>query len=974
MPPAIALGVGVLVALAPAAVRLWVGRSLARSLDDAAIGERLLAAQKINVFALAFALAYLLFRGSAAAWLVPVSVLAYTAAAYPLRRALYEETWSLAGYMSFTLRLLATVSGFWILLAFMPVVGRAAGRWDLLVSLVLALVLLIWNARYVDILRAVMRARPVENAALRARFERLAAGCEIPTPIFEQVDMRGGVLANAIALASLRRSAVVFTDVLLDRLTADEAVAICAHELAHLEYFTPRRLRRLNAIAYALVALGAVLPAVLRVWEIPSILGWVIWASILLGALMWIARDRQKNETASDLRAVAITGDAEALVRALTKGYAIARMPRRLQPDVEKHATHPSLARRIRDIRESVGAPAATADVSATFNAASGPTSVTFGPDRLHWMEGDSATHSLNYTHLAELRVHAQRAGRPSLVAVESGGRRWEMPLAVADVAPVQAALDLVDGRLARTPAKADVWPRTARAVSGLLVVVTLPLGQFAAMVVALLAAVRPSAPLLAGAGAAGLTAAWLVLRDQGFGGDAFRIASGIVCATLSTGACLAAVAIRGRAQASSGRYIATIAMAAAAALSLLAFEAESIVRLHTWARSIAAASVFPLACAGALAFAQGRRGLLLSIPTALLGLGALAAGSPLVLDALEQDALLMPTRPPAWKTIDRPAFEEFTLPFPAAVLRLSPTGRHLAVGHAIESELGEGSMALHVGESGGRLTPMEADDFVFVDDEHFLAIDSRADGVILRQLRAAAPQRPVWEHHVRNVLDARLTVDRAAVRWQLVGEHAGQIVRVEGAIGGPEDRREVVGPRETALPAVAAAGDATIGVESDYEPGLAQRVGLWQLALLMPGTRMTTRIWRRTPTARVELGASQAETRCSADDLRPGRMACIAFDGTRSRIVALDARSGGASPVAVLSGRLFSYTRVSGGWLTGWHEGAALAIRLDTGEVVRMADGADEVVTSLSPADSVMGAVIYRESASLVRLYAMDD
>src|SRR6185436_16501686 len=83
------------------------------------------------------------------------------------------------------------------------------------------------------------------------------AQCGIPVPRFEYVEMRGGVLANALALPSLRRSAVLFTDTLLSRLTADETVAICAHELAHLEHYDRRRLRRLAVLSYGLIATAA---------------------------------------------------------------------------------------------------------------------------------------------------------------------------------------------------------------------------------------------------------------------------------------------------------------------------------------------------------------------------------------------------------------------------------------------------------------------------------------------------------------------------------------------------------------------------------------------------------------------------------------------------------------------------------------------------------------------------------------------
>jgi Zn-dependent protease with chaperone function len=84
-----------------------------------------------------------------------------------------------------------------------------------------------------------------------------------------------------------------------------------------------------------------------------------IWPIVVLIAVAAMVRDRQKHETASDLRAVALTGNAEALVRGLVKLHAMARVPRRWDADLERHMSHPSLKRRIQDIRAAAGTPPA---------------------------------------------------------------------------------------------------------------------------------------------------------------------------------------------------------------------------------------------------------------------------------------------------------------------------------------------------------------------------------------------------------------------------------------------------------------------------------------------------------------------------------------------------------------------------------------------------------------------------------------
>jgi hypothetical protein len=67
---------------------------------------------------------------------------------------------------------------------------------------------LLWNARHPDVVRGLLGSKPLQDPALADRFTQMAAACQIAVPRFEQVDMRGGVVANAVALASLRGSAL----------------------------------------------------------------------------------------------------------------------------------------------------------------------------------------------------------------------------------------------------------------------------------------------------------------------------------------------------------------------------------------------------------------------------------------------------------------------------------------------------------------------------------------------------------------------------------------------------------------------------------------------------------------------------------------------------------------------------------------------------------------------------------------------
>jgi hypothetical protein len=104
---------------------------------------------------------------------------------------------------------------------------------------------------------------------------------------------------------------------------------------------------------------------------------------LLIATLVVRARHRQKHETDSDLRAVAITGNAEAMIRALTKLHTVARMPRRWDANFERRATHPSLARRIQAIHAAAGMAPTPLGGNTTFIATDGERSVTFHEDPL---------------------------------------------------------------------------------------------------------------------------------------------------------------------------------------------------------------------------------------------------------------------------------------------------------------------------------------------------------------------------------------------------------------------------------------------------------------------------------------------------------------------------------------------------------------------------------------------------------------
>ncbi|MGE5814745.1 MAG: M48 family metalloprotease, partial [Acidobacteriota bacterium] len=557
----------VLIAATPAVMRWLLGRRVVRLANDPAVAERMLTLTRQSAPVIALAIAALLVLAPRSAfWTLPLVILLRLIAGYPIRRALFGETWSLARYLSFFVCLVVAVFGLWTVIAMLPVVVALAGRWEWPVAVLLAAVSIAWNARTADVARWLLRTAPVQDAPTLDRFNTMAQAAAVSAPRFEVVSLRGGVLANALALPSTRVPSVLFTDTLLAELSGAETAAICAHELAHLEYYSTRRVRLMHLVTSAEILSGAAIVPIAHTLGMSALGLSALWYITLFGLGSWRARHRQRNETASDVRAVALCGDPEALVRALTKLYTLGRFPRRLDPQFERQATHPSLARRIRDIRRAAGTQPAALEQSASFAAPGRSTVVTFEPGHVQWSEGEAATHTLSYSHLVEVRIAAAQSGPARLVVVERGGRRWTMPLESVDLARAQAVLDVVDGQIGEAPLP-SVWPRLARLVCAMAALPALLIGQVAAALLALGVAFYQSAPLLAAAGVGAITAAALTLRDSGLQSRMSMLAFALGAAGLG----ILALARAARAEQDDTRKpIALVALAASAVAAVL--------------------------------------------------------------------------------------------------------------------------------------------------------------------------------------------------------------------------------------------------------------------------------------------------------------------------------------------------------------------------------------------------------------------
>jgi Zn-dependent protease with chaperone function len=959
------------IAFVPAVIAYVRGRQMARFIDDPALPERLFAGQQVTSSSLVVSLAALIMlTGRAAIWAIPLTIVAYFAAGLPLRRILYQETWSLAVYLSFVIRFFVAFWSFWLLVGALPALALWGGERAWITALVIGAGLFFLGEWQAEVIRWLIRAEPIGDAATRARFDRLVAASGIATPHFEVVNLKGGCVANAFALASLTRSAVIFSGTLLERFDADEVDAICAHELAHLEHYNPRRLRQRRLISRSLIVVGAVLTPLMQ--QLMPSLVWIAtaaWPVVVVLVIAFLVQDRQKHETASDLRAVALTGHPEALVRALGKLHAIARVPRRWDADLERHMSHPSLKRRIQDIRGAAGTPPAALGDTAAFESMDGAVRVVFRDAGIEWIEGASSFR-LAYERLGELRIVATRTGETSLMAADRTLRRWQMPLRLDDVPRIQAVLDIVDMRVQTSTPDTAIQPMLIRATAFVVLIVSLNAGLFAVAMILGMTLMRPEAPLMAAAGLAAVAGAVLTWRDPG---SAYLITNGLAttfaAVLLVSGALLIVLAYlrrRDEVPPPVWKLVGFLAAAAAAswALPLLGTSGIDAVGVHQAARGWPSSVVLPLALAGAMIWSSRKTLRLVSATGVVASAIAAGAGSQAFLDRFGGDMFLVPATDVAVRTLDRPV-KEFTVPFAIGELHLSPGGRSIA---AVARRY-DNRARIHIGRAGEVLTELDADGALFIDDDRALVWTVDGSRTDLREVVVGAPEAASWRLQVTGVSTPTVSLDPVSRRWRLSSPAGASVVEArEGAIGTEEIstyRWNVPEGHGAAFMPVAISGERALVVEPrpDLSSPITNPLGAFMFVFASsPYWRST--IWSIGPDGASDLGTSRLELECRLL-ARADRGVCRIFDASRTRFFAMDAATGRITAIGSLPGRFYVGEDAIGPWINGWYQSELVAVRLDPADAIRVVGPDDSRPHTLALSERAAAGVWYQMPAT---------
>lgn len=998
MSAALALGL----ALLPGLASWWLGRRLRT--DDPALAERVLQQRRSVLQALAVALALLvLLLPRHAAWAVPLLALATLTAGYPLRRRLHGETWDLVSFLAFNLRLWLALGAPWLLVLFAPALIVAAAERRAAAAGALLLLLGAWAILSRRLTLALLGARPLARPDLDAPLRAVLSKARVVAPQLFQVAPAGSRWANAFALPGTRDAAVAFSRGLLEAFAADEIQAVFAHEVAHLEHYDARRLRRRGTLQAALILGGCLL--------VPALAGrlagdgWLLlWAwplGILFGLLGFVAR-RRAHEADSDRRAVELLGDAEPLVRALTKLHALALVPRRFDGEAERMASHPSLANRIRAIRAAAGPSAGAASAAApppqpVVARAGGDAYVVLAASRIHWLDGVPAgtpetaaalgqaaarSRTLAYAELVELRVEPSRRG-VVLRAVERSGQASSTVLDPGAVSAVQAALDTLEAQLA--PATAAPPERRALAVlaaCGVTLVGIASAGASAILVPGLLAIVLPHpAPLLALGAAALGQGLWTL--GAGLPSPPFATApwapqalAGLGLLALWLGWSTAWKERQGRTRTA----LATAALLLASAalvwtpLGLSALDSSAGLRLHQTARDLPSTWLLPLAAAAALSGARRARVRAAALLPGLAALAAFALGTSAFADRFAHD----PLRPPGAARAVRPRsarlLRSIALGEPAAQLRVSPGGSALALrvirgGAAGEDDDTPAVSAFRIATAGGAWADLNALELRLLDEERGLALvpDADARGLALRLFPLAEPRVTLWQRALPSLAAPRLSVDTAADAWRVVAlDWTGRerrLLRLQGDLAG-------IAASETAWPIPAAqtpyggfvaGGDAALVVATR----VAERLPPWPLLWLgAPYPGFGSSLLLLGSAGAREIARSALFAQCFDPAAAEGDFLCVADDRRDWHAFRIDARRAALSPLASLRGAYRGGVR-DRRRLVAWafEEGALTALDLDSGAAERIAlAGPPRWLLDVALGEGVLG-VLSREA-----------
>lgn len=972
----------------PGVFAWWSGRRLAAHCDDPALAERLLARGQHTRRVMLASCVALAFAAREYYWVAVLGLIgALWLGEYPSRRVLLDERWGPHTYLSWQLRFNVAWCGFWFALLVAPAAIAASGvrRWP--VAGALGATLVLWAFGRTPIFLWLVRARP---RLWRTEWRRIVERSRASRPRLFEVPVPGGRFVNAFAFPSTDPPTVVFTESALQVLSTREQAAIFAREVAHLERDDPRRRRLACAATYGL-ALVASLGAALALDRLPA--GPVIaaWSAAYIAGFAWKASRRKAHETESDLRALELCEDAEALVSGLTKLTLAGRVPRQWSLDLEHGASHPSLARRLHAIRRVAAIPVMPFDDTLVV-ATTRPTAlVVFDRDGVSWVEARDAAErdpdvlrrtarsrwSVPYDELVELRVRAGWWGGASLVARDRSGASRAVQIAPADVAALQRKLDAVEPRLAHESVAAEPPPSVGRlTAAGLAIVAMFVDGLLAlALIAAGIAIVRPSraaAATVAGVGGACLLAlaADLGVRTASPRMLACAVAAGTVCAV---GAWLAR-----RPRTFAARPVDDVPLIGALVIVVGATWGPLVAELSRTTRRVSVA-VHLLGGAPILwaaLFALGAALLTLPHRDVRRAGAALLGAAMLVGPALKLLDTLYVSRPLVVGNIERGTLlrtEQLDLPWRTSALRVSPTGTRVAVMTREAARAPEHFLIF--GREGGR-ADVEARDLVFVDDGNALTLTESANRTTLQHVELGeATASPAWSIALPPLSTPTVSFVKPP-GWAVVGydDDAEEFVGLVGRLGSPGmnryrwhvDDSESVGSEVVEILPDGRGFRAIRGV-----PALARLP--WGGWIYDRRARAQTRVWRLNGEAQELIAIWPTAAECHLVAHPAADVMCVGSRHERTLIWRFALEAGPARPLAVGALARRAGFSPDGRFVALWGDDAVVIVDVDRAAALRRPPPADAgLPLQLVPlADRLVALFRRARSAPVIEVFA---
>jgi Zn-dependent protease with chaperone function len=941
-------------AVLPAVLHWWWTRSLADPATSAVLPERHLAVvQRVSSVSMLCIVAIVLIAGWQAIGILPVQFVALSASTYRVRLAMFGETWPFHRYLSWRARFHAGMFGLWWFVGLGSLIIAQADpqiRWWLTgfaVAIGLA-----WHHWSGYILLWLLHASPLVRPDLDTHFQPVFAAARVPTPLLWRAGVEGGRLANAFAMITLHRRGVLFFDSLLDQLTPEEITAILAHEVAHLEQFHRRRLLGMYVATTVLIVLLMIGSAVATLF-VPALESWMWIVSTVgvFGAMLLRARRMQAHETGADLRAIELCGDPDALIRGLIRIYEINHIPRRWSAIAEERATHPSLARRIRAIRDRMSVSDAPSEpIERLVVTATEPgrcAVIDHHRVAFAWFEGelgDAATildranrvERMAFDQLSELRLSATR-GRIELIAAGRQSRRWSMPIRETDAARVQSALDRID-HLVVAPAPVRHYDVARRVAVLIAIVFAAPYNAIGAVLVpALLALRRPKRPLMLALAAALAGTAIASVNDPG--------ASLVRLVLLTILTAIVLISIRRPLQQEDADapvwawierlgllvpVLAGLVFAAANAHDL--FGLHAAVRDRAWfTAALAAVAVFHFVQTSPRVSRRAGLG------AAVVATAALVVGSPWFLLHAVADPLVA----------DMPLFAEKLVPVTALAtrsiegfyssVRLTPDGTQFVLVRDYEEtaeyeDHPEGvpqARPFIAASFDGWQREIRAFDVVVIDDQRLLVLDRNGGSSDLRaeDMRSG---RTLWALTLSDISVSTVQASPEG-RWRAFAQRGRQFERLEGQVG----ESTFTSTRWT----VTTDNHAYVPIPlNDGGGGALSVASLWNdrtFTSLLADWRETKRLLHIDGSKTTEIATSHLNVDCSTPPIDVIGSICVSFDGRSSRLWRVNLSTGVLDPLGETRHMLWKPSQPSQQRLAGIVNGRPVVTAMDAHIVV---------------------------------------